>query len=176
MIAIIVVVAALAVPAVQRTIKSQGIRNGADRIRVAMGQARVKAIRAGEVHAMFYFQNGNWFHVAPLTQFREVASLQSARERTMQTRTQKDLEEDILPQGVQFVAGQTSSDSRSAASMEDVSSAGQGMEMVLFYPDGTSQDAKLTLQNEMGDQWVIELRGLTGTASSMRIDPQSGSR
>lgn len=170
-IAIIVVVAALSVPAIQRTIKAQGVRSGADRVRVAMGQARVKSIRAGEVYALFYARNGSWFNIAPLSQYRDIVSQQQSRERQRETVANRDLEYDLLPQGVTFVAGEAGEDSRSAASKEDVGNSVGQLEMILFYPDGSSQDAAVTIQNEMGDMWRVELRGLTGSSTASMFDP-----
>lgn len=171
-LAIMVVVASLAVPAIQRTIQSQAIRNAADRIRVAMGKARVQAIRQGEVQALFYFQNGGWFDVAPLAEFQQVASRRNAREASQDTGGASDLEDDLLPDDIVFIAGERENDSRSAAALENATGA-SGMEMILFYPDGTSQDATVTIQNDVGDQWIVELRGLTGLARSVRSDPEA---
>ena len=57
-LAIVIVIAALAAPAVDGTINRQAIVSATDRVRVAMGQARVKAIRTGEVHALFFQRGG----------------------------------------------------------------------------------------------------------------------
>lgn len=172
-ISIIVVVAALTLPAVQRMIANQALQKGADRVRVAFGQARVQAIRTGEVQAMFYWPGGSYFEVAPLSNFQEVTAQASRRQDNVNRGTATDFDEDLLPRGVTFVAGETSSDSRSA----DVTSAadvnGQ-LEMVLFYPDGTSQDAKLTVRNTKGSLMGVELRGLTGTARTRRVDNATG--
>ena len=174
-IAIIVVVAALSIPAIQRTLKSQGIRSGADRVRVAMGQARVKAIRSGEVHALFYGRDGAWFDVAPLSKYRDVLSRQNSREQQQKQVNNRDLEYDLLPKGVTFFAGQTGADSRSAAVAQEIN-GGSGVEMILFYPDGSAQDAQIMIRNIMGDVYRIELRGLTGSATAMRVDPQGNGR
>lgn len=171
-IAIVIVVAALAAPTVQRTIKTQGINGAAQRVKVAMGQARVQAIRSGEVHAVFFINSRGWFDVAPLSKFREIKSASSQGQANQTPGTRSDFEENLLPQGCQFIASQTSMDSRTAAAMSDSNAANQ-MEMILFYPDGTSQDARVQIQNDMGDVWQVELRGLTGLAKAMRVDPQA---
>lgn len=173
-LAIIVVVAALSIPSIQRTLKSQGIRSAAKRVVVASGQARVKAIRSGVVYGLFYSPNGSWFDIAPLTEYRTIASRQQNRERNNTEQPTRNLEYDLLPEGVVFISGASADDSRSAASKAEVTAG--TMEMVLYYPDGSTQDAQMMLQNQMGDTWRVELRGLTGSATAMKVDPQSAGR
>ena len=46
---------------------------------------------------------------------------------------------------------------------------GNGLHSILFYPDGTSQNARIVLQNDKGNQLQVELRGLTGIAKTTRV-------
>ena len=151
-LAIMVVVAALAVPAVQGTIDNQAISSGADRVRIAMGQARVQAIRSGKVYAFSYQRGGQWFDVAPLENFGQSSG---PRSRNGIPNAQiRDLSENWLPRQVRFVAGETQTDSRSNAAQE--ASGGGPTDAIIFYPDGTSQDAKLFLQDDRGRmQWRL---------------------
>ncbi|MDB4368310.1 prepilin-type N-terminal cleavage/methylation domain-containing protein [Mariniblastus sp.] len=64
-VAIMVVVTAVAAPTVQQTLANQSLKKSADRVRVAMGQARVKAIKNGEEYAVFFSPGGSYFNVAP---------------------------------------------------------------------------------------------------------------
>lgn len=174
-VAIMVVIAALAAPAVQRTFSRQALQKSADRVRVAMGQARVRSIRTGEEHALLYSPGGAWFNVAPLVKVKEQVTISQQRTQIAAERRQSDFEEDLLPRGVTFVAGETGEDARSAQTLADSQdSDGQGLKMVLFYPDGTSQDAKLILQNEHGSFIEVQLRGLTGLAKSVRLERPPG--
>ena len=169
-LAIVIVVAALAVPAVQGTVSNQAIVSGTDRVRVAMGKARVKAIRAGEVYAFFYQREGQWFDVAPLADHSQLTSQQSGgAPLSIQDR---ELNDNWLPRQVQFAAGETELDSRSDAAME--SSNAPSVDAILFYPDGTSQDARLVLQDERGRLMAVELRGLTGLAKTIRNVASNG--
>ncbi|MDB2686793.1 hypothetical protein N9Y42_06235 [Mariniblastus sp.] len=169
-LAIVIVVAALAVPAVQGTIDNQAITSGTDRVRIAMGQARVQAIRSGKVFAFFYQRNGQWFDVAPLENHDQLSSQQN---RNGQVSVQdRDLSDNWLPREVRFVAGETQLDSRSETAKE--ASGAASIDAVLFYPDGTSQDAKLYVQDQRGRQMAVELRGLTGLAKSIRTVSQNG--
>lgn len=173
-VGIMVVVAALVVPNIQRTFSRQALQKGADRVRVAMGQARVRAIRNGEEYAVFYAPGGAWFNVAPFTSFKEQATLAGRRKDLAEARQQSDFEDDLLPKGISFAAGEVSSDARSA---EVLSSAQSGeLRTVLFYPDGTSQDAKIILQNDKENFVEIQLRGLTGIAKTVRVEGTPSSR
>ncbi|MFK7769189.1 MAG: Tfp pilus assembly protein FimT/FimU [Mariniblastus sp.] len=169
--AIMVVVAALAGPAIQRTFSLQALQKGADRVRVAMGQARVRAIKNGEEYAVFFNPDGAWFDVAPFANFQEQAGRSALREKLADAREQTNYEEDLLPKGVRFASAVTSSDARS---MEVISENGGGseasMQSVLFYPDGTSQDARILVRNEKGNFVEIQLRGLTGIARTVRVE------
>ena len=169
-LAIVIVVAALTVPAVQGTIGNQAISSGTDRVRIAMGQARVQAIRSGEVYAFFYKRNDQWFDVAPLANHGQLSGQSSGNgPPSIQDR---ELSDNWLPRQVRFVAGETLTDSRSESAQ--AVSGGSSMDAILFYPDGTSQDAKLFLQDERGRLMAVELRGLTGLAKSIRSVSKNG--
>ncbi len=174
-IAIMVVVAALVVPNIRRTFSRQALQKGGDRVRVAMGQARVRAIKNGEEYAVFYVPGGSWFNVAPFRQIKDQSMLASRRKDLAEANQQGDFEDDLLPKGIRFVAGEVSMDARAA----DVLASGQSgdsLRSILFYPDGTSQDAKIILQNDKENYVEIQLRGLTGIAKTVRVEGTPGSR
>ena len=91
------------------------------------------------------------------------------RKRDLSRGTYTNYEDDLLPKGVRFSVGQTNVDSRAAALLTDGDSS-EEIAMVLFYPDGTSQDAKLLFENDDQLYVQLELRGLTGTARTVRIE------
>ena len=169
-ISIVIVVAALASPSIHRTFSRQALQKGADRVRVSMGQARVRAIRTGEEHALFYSPRGSWFNVAPFSAFAQQKQLAGRRQNIVAEGNLNNFEDDLLPRGVRFFTGQTEVNSRAAALLADGAESDEAIAMILFYPDGTSQDAKLLLKNE--DQLFVqlELRGLTGLARTVRVE------
>lgn len=175
-IAIMVVIAALAAPSIQRSFSRQGLQKGADRVRVAMGQARVKAIRNGEEYAVFYTPTGSWFNVAPYSKFSQQADLASRRQRIFDEGNHSNFEEDLLPKGVKFSGGRTDVNSRAAAVLNSSDANGNAISMILFYPDGTSQDAQLILENEKQFFIQLDLRGLTGMARTVRVEDPSSQR
>src|SRR5690606_14685537 len=66
-----------------------------------------------------------------------------------------------LPPGGTFSAAQVALDNRGAAVFPAIGASEQAVP-ILFYPDGTTSDALLQLQNEEGERITLSLRGLTG--------------
>ena len=65
-----------------------------------------------------------------------------------------------------FVAAETLNDARSESTRE--ASGGAPIDAILFYPDGTAQDARILVQDERGRTMAVELRGLTGMTNTIR--------
>jgi Tfp pilus assembly protein FimT len=163
-IGILVAISAVAGPAVTRSFSGQSLLKAADRVRVSMGQARVRAIRTGQIHAIGYLPGQGWIDVASLDQLPTIVSKAGRRLQQQQADLTSNYEDDLLPGDVIFVAGQTVVDARAFDAGTGAADSGR-LRTILFYPDGTSQDARLTLQNESGRFVDVTLRGLTGTAS-----------
>ena len=75
-----------------------------------------------------------------------------------------------MPRGTIFLQSETEEDARSAQAVEDSSVSVSQMVPVLFYPDGSSQDAVLILRNEKENEVKLTLRGLTGQASVRPVE------
>ena len=165
---ILVLVGALSVPAIYQSFSRQSLDKSANRVRVAMGQARVRAIRNGEIHAVFFIEGGSWFSIAPFSKAQEQAGISANRQRIADNRQQSNLEDDLLPKGVTFAAGVVPTDARAAEAMS-AGGESKSLRPILFYPDGTSQDARVVLQNDKGNFVEIQLRGLTGLSSVIRL-------
>lgn len=167
-LAIFILVGALAMPAILQSFSRQTLDKGADRLRVAMNKARVRSIREGEIYAVFFLEGGSWFNVAPFSQAAAQSSFSSGRQQIADQRMQPDLEPDLLPKGITFAAGVVPVDARAAEALSS-ENGGSSIRPILFYPDGTAQDAKVVLQNDRGNFVQIELRGLTGLSSAIRL-------
>ncbi len=163
-VGILIAVAAIAMPSVTRSFSNQSLLKAADRVRVSMGQARIQAIRTGQIHAVGYVPRSSWIDVASLDQISTIASKVGRRLRERQQGITSNYDDDLLPGRVIFVGGQTVDDARSTDAISEAANIGQ-LKTILFYPDGTSQDAQLTLQNDAGQLINVNLRGLTGSAS-----------
>jgi hypothetical protein len=76
-----------------------------------------------------------------------------------------DFSDEQLPRGIQFVSSAVADNNRSEFVLEDSgASMNNSTQYILFYPDGTCQDAQLTISNQIGFQKQIVVRGLTGTS------------
>ena len=166
---ILVMIMSLAVPMVTRTLGRQSLKQGADRVRIAMGRARVEAIRTGEIHALFFQPQGNWLSVGKFDQIGAQADLASDALQRIARTTHTGYEEDLLPKGIRFVSADLVVDSRADQALGGANVNDESIQPVLFYPDGTAQDALIYLQDDKQNILAVELRGMTGTARTARI-------
>jgi prepilin-type N-terminal cleavage/methylation domain-containing protein len=160
-LAIFLILIALATPALLRSFSAQTLKSGADLVRSNFDKARVHSIRSGNVYAFLYRPGSDEFALAPLINAYSLVrpDLPSTGSPDSQQR---------LPNGLTFAGGATSNDARAQFESEGGSFEQPGMIPILFYPDGTSQDAQLIVANAQGDQMKIRLRGLTGLSSAAR--------
>lgn len=168
---ILLVVAAFAIPTVQRTFSRNAIEKATGLVRASMGKARVKAIKTGEIHAFFYLPGFSWMGVAPFANITEQVNNAAREAQESKERIPGNVfSENLLPRGVYFAAGEAVADARAAQAVADNGANASNVKLILFYPDGTTQDARLYLQNDKGDLRQIELRGLTGSATSSKVE------
>lgn len=168
-LAVVIVVTSLATTSINRMFQRSALDRGADEVRAAMGKARVKAIKEGDVYAVFIAQGSNWFDIGPFANSKNQIARANRDQNILNAQGNSGFNENILPGGVTFVATEVLSDARAAEVLSGTDSAGGGLQQVLFYPDGTSQNASVVLQNELGAFVEIQLRGLTGISKSVRL-------
>ena len=158
-LAVFVVIAGMAAPAVSGLFSGQQLRSAADLVRARFYDARVQAIKTGEVYGFFYMPGGSEYWVAPIsTGFSSIVSASSL-----------PVKQDQLDHQIVFAAGETMQDSRSTFESEQIDPQFSTWRPVLFYPDGTTQDATIVLQSVNGTEIQVRLRGLTGVASKSRL-------
>lgn len=157
-LAVLVVITALAVPSATSVFSGQQLRTAADVIRARFADCRVRAIKSGDVYGFFYKQEGGEYWLAPVnTGFKSLIN------------GSPPSNQHLLENEVVFIAGETMQDGRSQAATESVTGQFQSFRPILFYPDGTTQDAVIFLKSRSGLQIQIELRGLTGVATKSQI-------
>lgn len=160
---VIVLVAAVSVPALQTAFKSQKLKKAADLVRGEWTTARINAMRQGEEFAFFYEPDTGTYWIAP---FASVYSSSPPTSQEQGTVGNYDYGKGQLPRDVLFHRGQAVEDTRSA----DLTAEGGGTaNMILFYPDGTTQDAEIFLKNERDHYIRLNLRALTGMPSTSDI-------
>ena len=164
---VFVMVTALAMPAVNRAYVGQQLIGAADVVRARFAEARVRSIESGDIYGFFYMPGQGDYFVAPMVQ-----GFQSIRNGIQPT-----VREDRLKNNVIFTEGETSQDGRSMDAMDQSSQAYGSMRPVLFYPDGTSQDAVILLASPRSSAVIqVELRGLTGTSSKTDVMEEQETR
>lgn len=174
---IIVALAAMVLPAFGRLFISQKLDKSGDIVRAEMGRARVQAIRTGKVFAFVYNEGQSQLAVRQFDQLVQAGSIphferagQSGQGVLADGRSSNmDYDNEELPRGVRFVAGQAIEDIRSQYEADSTGGSKGKLKPILFYPDGSSQDAQLILANERGDVIRVILRGLTGSARVVRV-------
>ena len=169
---VMVMIFSLAVPLATRALGTHSLRQSADLVRVAMGKARVKAIRSGEIHAMFFQINSGWYNIAPFNEIVAQEGIAARQQQLAATQAPNNFSDNRLPTGIQFASGIAVADGRSADAYNQIGSGSAQVQPILFYPDGTSQDATVYLKNDKQSIISVELRGLTGTAKTVRLTGQ----
>lgn len=164
-LALLVVLAALALPALERPLAGQRLRRAADLVQTEWSHARVEAMSTGRTYVFRFTPASDRYSVQPRPGVETVVETVDG-EVAEEAPAPLDPREETLPEGITFLRGVTDEDLRA---VEALSLAAEAEEApsgdsppVLFYPDGTSSTARLLLKNEHGRRIEVSLRGLTG--------------
>lgn len=173
-LAVLVGVAALVWPALQGPLDDQRLLKSADLIRAQWTKARVKAMKDGQLYVFRYVTASDEYAVEPWSGEGDSVEISNPAATTDQTaampRSTDEKRHPLgvagqrLPEGIQFFSGETQTDARSAEVTADGSAASSvagGPPPIVFYPDGSTSDARVLLTNERFFV-QITLRGLTG--------------
>ena len=175
---LLVILASITWPALDRPFANQRLRKSADVVRVQWAKARVRAMSTGETQMFRYVPDGDRFAVegragpefsSDVASDAELGSLtDSSDPNALLTCT-----EHTLPTGITFVGGETTFDTRAetvASQTDHLSDTEFGWsDPILFYPDGTTSTATLQLRNEHNRTIELSLRGLTGVVTVGRV-------
>jgi len=177
-LALLVVVVALAWPAIDKPLANYRLLAAADQVRTEWCLARVEAIRSGQACAFQYSPGGRNFcrqrQPAAFSPDADQAELVAAAERSEDALAMPDVAAAqpaprTLPEGVVFVDHNTRlalvATESDAEPETGESSEPEYSGSIFFYPDGTTSDARLLLANERGKIVELTLRGLTGTVT-----------
>ena len=173
-LAVLVALASITWPAMERPLSTQRLRKAADSVRVVWARARVKAMSTGQTLVFRYsVENDRYtvqYHAGP--EFADDPTSPEAQQTAAGGQDPQAFvfgREPKLPEGVIFMSGETDEDTRAASLvLEEVPMAESGTswsEPILFYPDGTSSTVRLILRNEFDRAIELSLRGLTGVVT-----------
>ena len=188
-LAIIAAIGAIAFPAFHGVLDRQRLQASAEKIRLELDRARLQAMKTGQAQMFECAPGQGKFSVHPLTQqsdmtnaadgaavltqFGTVAETTEngalmAADQTALTGDVKELEEEIT-----FVSCIVATDSR-AYNVAQQSMTGQVSttnvgQVIIFYPDGSTSNAEIRVQNTRGEIRAVRLRGLTGHVKVLTI-------
>jgi Tfp pilus assembly protein FimT len=186
-LAMIVMMAGLAWPALRSSMAKSRLRDSAQQLRVELARARLTAMESGVPLEFRYRAGEGRFRIAaqayddsadPIgTRSARGAtggrlSSTAARQGEADSSLERQITEATLPDGVVFATQQADPDAAERptdktvdATFEDDSLLSAGWSpAIVFLPDGTAANATLALRNGEGSQVTVQLRGVTGMA------------
>jgi prepilin-type N-terminal cleavage/methylation domain-containing protein len=171
-LSLLVILAAMAWPALKGPMSGHRLRRSADQVRAEWARARNRAMLSGEIQAFVYLPGSDRFRVVAYADAQGTLQQAAAGSNTAgsssagsdtagsgTTASGTSAGDRFLPAGVVF-AGSTATSP--AVTQAAFGAQGSWSDMILFYPDGTSTNATVTLESEDGRQVPVELRGVTG--------------
>jgi type II secretory pathway pseudopilin PulG len=174
---ILVTMGAIAWPSFTRAYESSKLKATADKMLAVLGKARVQAMTTGQTQAFRCQLNSRDYAVEQIpddsaTLDADATSGTSITPIPTAAATPGDKPAGLqLPEGYVFSACDRTLDDRTAAAEATITSSNfdTSVPPVLFYADGTSSDAQVTVANQNGRTITITLRSLTGTAHTGEV-------
>jgi prepilin-type N-terminal cleavage/methylation domain-containing protein len=172
---LLVIMAALAWPTLERPFSNQRLSAAADLVRTAWCQARIEAVRSGSAQAFQFTPGDRSFRTQRRAaepddepwawQRREAAgssSVLSPPEAPALPGATKTLPEHVVF-GAVTMNGDAAAPTAGPGPQRAGPADGGWSDPICFYPDGTASDVRLVLLNDRGSRVELTLRGLTGT-------------
>ncbi len=175
-LALLVTLAAITWPALDRPMANQRLRKAADTVRVAWAKARIRAMSTGQTLVFRCTLDSDEYTIESQPGPESVESMSSSNdgqfdETVSDSTTLTDplsSKTHQLPENIRFVDGEVTFDTRATIlgeASEETANSGLGVDPILFFPDGTTTTATLTLENQYERRIELSLRGLTGVIS-----------
>jgi prepilin-type N-terminal cleavage/methylation domain-containing protein len=169
-LALIVALAAVATPSIYRTLEHQQLKYAADQLRAICGDARIAAMRTGQMQLLRFEAGGSRYYIQPWVAGDD--TLNASLEQSVQLQTEPGVPANIrmrtLPEKVTFHFTEGKFDTRAAMVEQELTNAERGdvtwSRPLLFYADGTSSQARILLVNAREQGIEILLQGIVGTA------------
>jgi Tfp pilus assembly protein FimT len=170
---LLVILASLALPAMERPLATHRLRQAGDSLRTEWARARNQAIASGQALA-FHCNLGE--RTGSLERMEESdgssPSLSSVDDGSLAAddgSTRLSQADFSLPENVTFAQAEAEEESdlstTEAAPQAVGSSAASSSPSIVFYPDGSTSTARVILKNERDQLVEVSLRGLTGIAT-----------
>ncbi len=183
-LAVLVVIAAMSIPALEGPMENHRLRVSGDTVRVQWSHARILAMETGRTYVFKYQPELPNFKIEPwymeddylesdvvmgfgggtMAGASRVSSPDGISTLTSNTASSKT-ELGELPEGVMFVGSEMELDDRSAFLSVTATGAEDDAlwsSPIFFYPDGTSSTARILMMNGRSRYLMVSVRGLTG--------------
>lgn len=184
-LALLAAIAAITLPQVGMLLGDRRLVRAGDQLRAEMTRLRVDAMRQGRVMMLDGMIEGNQVRIKP---FYSVADSTEAIDQTgsqqalltgatqgvvtgVQVNPEETTETIDLPEGI-MVQGVAVVSAARAMEIEQLNLANQGQgwsRPILFYPDGSTSTAAITLIDETYGKVVIRIRGITGDVTLSEV-------
>jgi prepilin-type N-terminal cleavage/methylation domain-containing protein len=188
-LAILVVIAAIATPVLDRVLERQKLRGAAEELRLAWENARLTAMRTGQVQVFTCEIGERAYSIDPMVLHDDVnnaadgATLFSGG-TAVQLNTSNlgvNLSSPMgnqskageLDEAVVFASCRVASDTRAFSMTNPALGGNQSGTSVIFYPDGTTSTAEVLIQTKGGEVTGIQIRGLTGHSRLLGVTSSS---
>jgi prepilin-type N-terminal cleavage/methylation domain-containing protein len=196
-LAILAVLAGFAVPTFESMVSSRRIQQSVDKLQNELLEARVEAMKTGQAQVFRATIHGDSYSITPWlsgNEDRDAAAgatvmtaggvVETERTATGAVAASSGVASDslkTLETDVMFLAIDTLVDSRNALEIQKsgeiapmpgaraASASGSTSSPLLLYPDGTSTTAQIILADVHGRRMAIQLRGVTGRSTSLRL-------
>ena len=162
-LALLVMIAAVAAPSLTNTLRYRTLKESADLVRGEFSKTRARAMQSGEEYVFSYIPGTGNYTVRPYE-----IDVQPDLTSEQQATGNYDYGRGLLPDKVVFAEMDVALDTRQLELEQEVESQlslNSDTQQILFYPDGSTQSAKIQLRSESNETVGIELRGLTGVSS-----------
>ena len=183
-LALLAAIAAIALPQVGMLLGDRQLVRAGDQLRAEMTRLRVDAMREGRVMMLDGMLEGNQIRIKPfysiadsteaLDQTGSQQALLAGANEAVMTNIQVDQEAEELidlAEGIQVQSVAVVSAARSME-IEQMNQANQGQgwsRPILFYPDGSTSTAAITLFDETYGKVIVKIRGITGDVTVTEV-------
>jgi type II secretion system protein H len=189
-LAILAIVTSLAVPSYRGYITATEMTGSAGRLEVELHEARLTAIRTGQIQMMQIALGARDVTVRPWLSTDDTASASAGASVMTQTgqiinTTSTGATESVgvldssrwsVAESVSFESAQVFTDLRSVVQTgTDTIASSTTSNPIFFYPDGSTSTARIVLTNARGRRIAVEMRGVTGATQIMELVPGQGS-
>jgi prepilin-type N-terminal cleavage/methylation domain-containing protein len=167
-LAVVVMLAAIAIPSILPLYRQYRVAAAADSIKAALITARAQAVEDGQPYCLYIIPGKGNFRVAP----ENYTGGSNGPPAPDAAGNQPYVAEDSLPQSIVFAEGDNApipEDDEVTSLPSDQINSTQWKPVATLLPDGTArEDVVITLRTRGGAAMIVNLRGLTGAVTSRK--------